>query len=161
MIAHVVLFWGPYSRDCFRLAYRKEQPDPHYQVSTDLFWEQLNSPTWYRRCKNTKKLPGGGMLSYFVCHSLPVLRLNSLCQNFAENFLRFNCRLQGTDHPSLVVIHRRSIHGRIYHCKTIICKTKETIYTHVICAAFLDHPCRTHGQRSRYGSIDEDDSKCY
>ena len=33
MLAHVVLFWGPYARDCFKLAYRKEQPDPHYQVS--------------------------------------------------------------------------------------------------------------------------------
>ena len=33
MIAHVVLFWGPYARDCFKLAYRNEQPDPHYQVS--------------------------------------------------------------------------------------------------------------------------------
>ena len=34
MIAHVVLFWGPHARDCFKLAYyRKEQPDPHYQVS--------------------------------------------------------------------------------------------------------------------------------
>ena len=33
LIAHVVLFWGPYARDCFKLAYRKEQPDLHYQVS--------------------------------------------------------------------------------------------------------------------------------
>ena len=33
MLAHVVLFWGPYARDCFKLAYGKEQPDPHYQVS--------------------------------------------------------------------------------------------------------------------------------
>ena len=37
MIAHVALFWGPYARDCFKLAYRKEQPDPHYQVSMALF----------------------------------------------------------------------------------------------------------------------------
>ena len=33
MIAHVVLFWGPYARDCVKLAYRNEQPDAHYQVS--------------------------------------------------------------------------------------------------------------------------------
>ena len=37
MIAHVVLFWGPYARDCFKLAYQKEHPDPHYQVSMTLF----------------------------------------------------------------------------------------------------------------------------
>ena len=36
MIAHVALFWGPYARDCFKFAYRKEQPDPHYQVSMAL-----------------------------------------------------------------------------------------------------------------------------
>ena len=38
LIAHVVLFWGPYARDCFKLAYRKEQPDPHYQVSMALLF---------------------------------------------------------------------------------------------------------------------------
>ena len=44
LIAHVVLFWGPYARDCFNLAYRKEQPDPHYQVSTmALLWEGRNN----------------------------------------------------------------------------------------------------------------------
>ena len=37
LIAHVVLFWGPYARNCFKLAYRKEQPDIHYQVSMALF----------------------------------------------------------------------------------------------------------------------------
>jgi hypothetical protein len=57
------------------------------------------------------------MLSYFVCHSLPVNHLNSSCQNFAENFLRFDCYLQGTDHSSLVVVHCRFILGCIYHCK--------------------------------------------
>ena len=45
MIAHVTLFWGPYARDCFKFAYRKEQPDPHNRVSMALFREQLNSPT--------------------------------------------------------------------------------------------------------------------
>ena len=44
-IAHVVLFWGPHTRDCFRLAYRKELPDPHYQVSMDLFRKPFHSPT--------------------------------------------------------------------------------------------------------------------
>ena len=33
MIAHVALFWGPHARNCFKLSYRREQPDPHYQVS--------------------------------------------------------------------------------------------------------------------------------
>ena len=37
LIAHIVLFWGPYARNCFKLAYRKEQPDIHYQVSVALF----------------------------------------------------------------------------------------------------------------------------
>ena len=38
-----------------------------------LFWDQTHPLNLlYRRCKNTKKLPGGGMLSYFVRHSLPV-----------------------------------------------------------------------------------------
>lgn len=32
LVAHVVLFWGPYAVDSFKLAYRKEQPDPHYQA---------------------------------------------------------------------------------------------------------------------------------
>ena len=57
------------------------------------------------------------MLSYFVWRSLPVNHLNFSFQNFAENFPRFGCCLQRTDHPSLVVIHRRSTRGRIYHCK--------------------------------------------
>jgi hypothetical protein len=35
MIAHVVLFWGPSVRDSLKVAYRKELPDPHYQVSYD------------------------------------------------------------------------------------------------------------------------------
>jgi hypothetical protein len=44
------------------------------------------------------------------------------CLNF---FYRFDCCLQGTDHPSLVVIHRRSTHGRIYHCKLYSVKQKK------------------------------------
>jgi OPT family oligopeptide transporter len=32
LIAHVILFWGPYAVDSFKLAYRREQPDPHYQA---------------------------------------------------------------------------------------------------------------------------------
>ncbi|KAG5634544.1 hypothetical protein DXG03_004176, partial [Asterophora parasitica] len=31
LIAHVVLFWGRYARDSFKLARTKTQPDPHYQ----------------------------------------------------------------------------------------------------------------------------------
>ena len=85
---------------------------------------------------------------------------------FAEfiYLFRFDCCLQGTDHPSLVVIHRRSTHGRIYHCKFIFRKTKkkETVYIHaMIFAAFLDYPLCTHGQWSRYDPIDEDDGRCH
>ncbi|KDR80162.1 hypothetical protein GALMADRAFT_61865 [Galerina marginata CBS 339.88] len=32
LIAHVVLFWGPYAVESFKLAYSKQQPDPHYQA---------------------------------------------------------------------------------------------------------------------------------
>ncbi|KAF8230326.1 oligopeptide transporter [Tricholoma matsutake] len=32
LIAHVVLFWGPYARNSFNLARAKIQPDRHYQV---------------------------------------------------------------------------------------------------------------------------------
>lgn len=38
MIAHVVLFWGPYVRDCFK----REEPDPHYKVSMSLFQKCSN-----------------------------------------------------------------------------------------------------------------------
>ncbi|KAG6841278.1 hypothetical protein C0991_000256 [Blastosporella zonata] len=31
LIAHVLLFWGPYAVDSFKLAASKMQPDPHYQ----------------------------------------------------------------------------------------------------------------------------------
>ena len=101
------------------------------------------------------------MLSFFVCHSLPVNHLSSSCQNFAETFLRFSCCLQGTDHPSLVVIHRRSTPGRICHCNYIPVKMKDTIYSLAICVAFLDRISCTHGQWSRYDPIDEDGSRCY
>ena len=37
MIAHVVMFWGPYARDSFKLSYRNEHPDPHYRVSMAIF----------------------------------------------------------------------------------------------------------------------------
>ena len=32
LVAHVLLFWGPYAVESFKLAYSREQPDPHYQV---------------------------------------------------------------------------------------------------------------------------------
>ena len=34
-------------------------------------------------------------------------------------YYRFDRYLEGTDHPSLVVIHRRSTPGRVYHCKVL------------------------------------------
>ena len=33
LVAHVILFWGPYAVDSFKLAYTGEQPDVHYQVN--------------------------------------------------------------------------------------------------------------------------------
>ena len=44
---------------------------------------------------------------------------------FCWIFYRLDCCLQGTDHPSLVVIHRRSAHGPIYHCKLYSIKRKK------------------------------------
>jgi hypothetical protein len=32
LVAHVILFWGPYAVESFKLAYTRTQPDPHYQV---------------------------------------------------------------------------------------------------------------------------------
>ena len=160
MIAHVVLFWGPYVRDCFKLAHNKEQPDPHYQVSMAPLREGPNSPTLYRRCKSTKKIPGGGILSCFFWHSSPVNHLSSSFQKFAESFFRIGCCLQRTDHPSLVVIHRCSALWRIYHRKLYSIKQKETVYIYAICAAFLNRPLCTHGQWSCNDPIDEDGSRC-
>ena len=65
------------------------------------------------------------MLSYFACHSSPVNHLNSSYQNFADFFYRFDCCHQGTDHPSLVVVHRLSTCGRNCHCKLYFVKQKE------------------------------------
>ena len=41
---------------------------------------------------------------------------------------RFGCCLQGTDHPSLVVIYHRSTLWHIYHCKLYFVETKESVY---------------------------------
>ena len=32
LIAHVVLFWGAYTKDSFKLGYNGSQPDPHFQA---------------------------------------------------------------------------------------------------------------------------------
>jgi hypothetical protein len=101
------------------------------------------------------------MLSYFVWHSLPVNHFEFFMTEFLlKKNIRFGRCFQGTDHPSLVVIHRRSTHGRIYHGK-LLYSVKKTVNIHVICAAFLDHPFCTHGQWSRYDPIDEDGSRRY
>ena len=34
LFAHVILFWGPYAVESFKLGYNGLQPDPHFQVST-------------------------------------------------------------------------------------------------------------------------------
>ncbi|PPQ87336.1 hypothetical protein CVT25_002085 [Psilocybe cyanescens] len=43
LIAHVVLFWGPYAVDSFKLAYSKTQPDPHYQAMK----KYKEAPWWW------------------------------------------------------------------------------------------------------------------
>ena len=71
------------------------------------------------------------MLSYFVWHSLPVNRLYYILQaRILLIFIihRFGCCLQGTDHPSLVVIYHRSTLWHIYHCKLYSVETKESFY---------------------------------
>ena len=77
--------------------------------------------------------------------------------NIAEIVPRFNCCLQGADHPSLVVIHRRFTPGRVYRCKPLY--SVEATHVHPICAAFLDRYVCTHGQWSWYGPNDEDGSR--
>ncbi|PPR06785.1 hypothetical protein CVT24_011285 [Panaeolus cyanescens] len=42
LIAHVILFWGPYARDSFKLAYNRTQPDPHYQAM-----KKYKEAPWY------------------------------------------------------------------------------------------------------------------
>ena len=87
MIAHVALFWGPYCRDCFKLAYRKEQPDPHYKVSMALFWEQLNSPTWIQAMQKYKETPIW-WYAILICLSFIAGKpFKFFIQNFAEIFL--------------------------------------------------------------------------
>jgi hypothetical protein len=43
LIAHVVLFWGAQAVESFRLAYNKEQPDPHYQAML----KYKEAPWWW------------------------------------------------------------------------------------------------------------------
>ncbi|KAJ2920656.1 hypothetical protein H1R20_g16438, partial [Candolleomyces eurysporus] len=43
LVAHVIFFWGPYAVDSFRLAYRKTQPDPHYQAML----KYKEAPWWW------------------------------------------------------------------------------------------------------------------
>ncbi|KAF8814690.1 OPT superfamily oligopeptide transporter [Phlegmacium glaucopus] len=43
LIAHVILFWGPYARDSFKLSPRKEQLDPHYQAMQ----KYKEAPWWW------------------------------------------------------------------------------------------------------------------
>ena len=70
LIAHVVLFWGPYARDCFKLAHRREQPDPHYQVSMALFWERHNNSNVHAIIKAMQKYKEAPLWWYIVLLSL-------------------------------------------------------------------------------------------
>ncbi|KJA25433.1 hypothetical protein HYPSUDRAFT_64638 [Hypholoma sublateritium FD-334 SS-4] len=42
LVAHVVLFWGPYAVQSFKLAYNRTQPDPHYQAM-----RKYDEAPWY------------------------------------------------------------------------------------------------------------------
>ena len=42
LFAHVILFWGPYVVESFKLAYNKQQPDPHFQVRTVVFTKSID-----------------------------------------------------------------------------------------------------------------------
>lgn len=43
LIAHVVLFWGAYAKDSFKLAYNGSQPDPHFQAMK----KYKEAPWWW------------------------------------------------------------------------------------------------------------------
>ncbi|KAF8882526.1 oligopeptide transporter [Gymnopilus junonius] len=43
LVAHVLLFWGSYAVDSFKLAYNREQPDPHYQAMK----KYKEAPWWW------------------------------------------------------------------------------------------------------------------
>ncbi|KIM46930.1 hypothetical protein M413DRAFT_16493 [Hebeloma cylindrosporum] len=43
LIAHVLLFWGPYAVESFKLAYTREQPDVHYQAMK----KYKEAPWWW------------------------------------------------------------------------------------------------------------------
>ncbi|PFH49334.1 hypothetical protein AMATHDRAFT_76236 [Amanita thiersii Skay4041] len=43
LIAHVILFWGGYAKDSFKLAYNRTQPDPHYQAMK----KYKEAPMWW------------------------------------------------------------------------------------------------------------------
>ncbi|KAF8182044.1 oligopeptide transporter [Pholiota molesta] len=42
LVAHVILFWGPYAVESFKLAYTRTQPDPHYQAM-----KKYDEAPWY------------------------------------------------------------------------------------------------------------------
>ena len=37
LIAHCILFWGPYVWESFKEAQNQTQPDPHWQVSSQTY----------------------------------------------------------------------------------------------------------------------------
>ncbi|KAH9482632.1 Oligopeptide transporter 2 [Psilocybe cubensis] len=43
LVAHVVLFWGSYAVESFKLAYNRTQPDPHYQAMK----KYKEAPWWW------------------------------------------------------------------------------------------------------------------
>ncbi|KIM46796.1 hypothetical protein M413DRAFT_440366 [Hebeloma cylindrosporum] len=43
LIAHTILFWGPYAVESFKLSYNGEQPDPHFQAMK----KYKEAPWWW------------------------------------------------------------------------------------------------------------------
>lgn len=66
LIAHVILFWGPYAVDSFKLAYNRNQPDVHYQVNliTTTSWK---FPVGDIRNEGNEEIRGSTMV--VVCNS--------------------------------------------------------------------------------------------
>ena len=115
LIAHAILFWGPYAVESFKLAYNREQPDPHFQVSK--VTKTMTRCPWHsksRRWRNTRKPHGGGISFSSCCPSFQVCICGFLNIYDSNPILRrFNCCIQRTDNASLVVVYCRFGPGSI------------------------------------------------
>lgn len=73
LIAHTVLFWGPYVVKSFKQARTGTQPDRHWKASDLLSIVSKRRRTFpYRPCRSTRKRRGTGMRRFSYYLSLPV-----------------------------------------------------------------------------------------